>query len=78
LILYNWNVEPLDQLWALCGDTYGTYPEEWIARYNAGLGALWGTLDADNRDRYMELALERYADEVRRNRKQIEERRGQA
>lgn len=74
-MLYNWNVEPLDQLQALCGETHGDYPQEWVKRYNAGLGVLWGTLDADNRDRYTELALERYADEVRKNRKLIEERR---
>jgi len=72
VVLYFYNVDPGKQLEALFSGANEAYLENWLVTYHAGFTEFWGRLDSEKKDQYVEAALTKYADEVRKNRKEIE------
>jgi hypothetical protein len=60
VMLYFNNTRPADIVEMLFGEVYGGYDQEWIARYQAGFQEFWSRLDDDNRQKFVDAALERY------------------
>jgi hypothetical protein len=60
VVNYFFNTSPTDLVEMLFGEVYGGYDQEWIARYQAGFQEFWSRLDDDNRQKFVDAALERY------------------
>lgn len=64
VIRYYYNVDPAEQVQALLGDVADDYRQQWIHLYNAGFQHWWGTLDDDNKQKYVQLARTKYWGEI--------------
>ena len=60
VMLYFNNTAPADLVEMLFGEVHGGYDQEWIKRYQAGFQEFWGRLDDDNRQKFVDAALEKY------------------
>ena len=60
VMLYFNNTAPADLVEMLFGEVYGGYDQEWIKRYQEGFQEFWGRLDDDNRQKFVDAALEKY------------------
>jgi hypothetical protein len=60
VVMYFSNTNPADLVEMLFGEVYGGYDQEWIARYQQGFQRFWGHLDQDNRQKFIDAALEKY------------------
>ena len=63
--LYHYNTSPCEGVQALFGDDiHQTYLSEQIHRWGQGLVAFLGHLNPTNQQRFVQLALDKYASEV--------------
>ena len=60
VMLYFNNTSPADLVEMLFGEVHGGYDQEWIKRYQAGFQEFWSRLDDDNRQKFVDAALEKY------------------
>jgi len=60
VVMYFTNTAPADIVEMLFGEVYGGYDQEWIARYREGFHYFWNHLDKDNRQKFVDAAMEKY------------------
>lgn len=60
VVMYFNNTSPAALVDMLFGEVYGGYDQQWIRYYEEGFHRFWVSMDEDNKQKFVDAALEKY------------------